>query len=283
MPSRITHRPLAPFAVEADVDRRSGLSPDDEAELRRLYQLEGLLVLRGQQLTMNEQIDLCSVFGPVLRDSRENYVVSNVRADALLGSKALLFHNDVPFVPLPYLGGSLHAIDVDEGVSATRFASGFRAYQRLPLPLRERVDGLNALQLRKRVEGRRTRLVDLRARDVAAVHPVVGHQAATGRPYLFVNEDMTGCIIGMTEAESDELLEQLFSYLYDEDDVYQQFWRNGDIVIWDNLALQHARHEVAPVGNRTLQRVTIAELGFYDQIPYDVASYEKLRTVPQPA
>jgi taurine dioxygenase len=281
MASGITSRPLAPFGVEVEVDVRK-LSSKDEEELRRLYHVDGLLLLRDQTLTMDEQIDLCSVFGPILRNSRENYIVSNVRDDGLLGNKALLFHNDVPFVPCPYLGGSLHALDVAEGVSATEFVSGFRAYERLPVSLRDRVEALTALQVRKRVEGRRTRLTDLHPRDCAAVHRLVGRLASTQRPYLFVNEDMTDSIVGVSEAESDALLDQLFSHLYAPGEVYEQVWRNGDIVIWDNLAVQHARREVAPIGNRTLQRVTIAELGFYDQIPYDLASYDGLRTVPQP-
>jgi taurine dioxygenase len=282
MRTAISHRPLAPFGIEVDVDLTSPLSDADENELRRLYAADGLLLFRNQSLTMDQQLDACSIFGPVLRDHIENYIVSNVREDGLLGNKELLFHNDIPFVPGPYLGGSLHALAVEEGASPTRFASAFRAYERLPQRLRDRIEGLNALQVRERAEGRRTRLADLQPLDNCAVHKVVGRQEGTERPYIFVNFDMTGCITSLPEAESDALLEELFAYLYDEDFIYDHRWRAGDLVIWNNLAIQHARHAVG-AGERTLQRVTIAQYGYWDQCPVDLPTFDRLLTINQPA
>lgn len=269
--------PGAPFGVEVKVDLSAAFADAEKAELRRLYQRDGLLLVREQRLTMDQQLDACSVFGPVLRNSRENYLVSNVRKDGLLGTRELLFHNDVPYVPAPYLGGSLHALEVDDGVSATRFASGLRAYQRLPGSLKSRIDGLNALHVRARALTRRTRLTDLQPSDNCAVHAVVGRQEGTQRPYLFVNTDMTGCIIGLAESESDALLDELFSHLYTAEEIYEHLWRPGDIVIWDNLALQHARSEIQG-GTRTLQRVTIARYGYWEQYPVDSPLYEALHT-----
>jgi taurine dioxygenase len=79
---------------------------------------------------------------------------------------------------------------------------------------------------------------------------------------------MTGCIIGLSPADSDALLEDLFGYLYAADHVQEQKWQLGDLVLWDNLAVQHARREAA-FGERTLQRVTIAEMGYARQYPSD--------------
>src|ERR1700741_3573719 len=217
----VTHRRLEPFGIEARIDPARGLSEQDKAELRRLYAEDGLLLIRGLALSMDEQLDLCSVFGPVMRGSRENYVVSNVRKDGLLGARELLFHNDVPYVPQPYLGGSLHALDVEPGVAATRFASGLRAYERLPAALRQRIDGLNALQVRERVEGRRNRLTDMQPADLCTLHPIVGRRTGDGRPYLFVNQAMTAAVVGLPEAESEALIEELFAQLYVEDAIYE--------------------------------------------------------------
>jgi taurine dioxygenase len=220
-----------------------------------------------------------------MRGSRENYLVSNVHKQGLLGIRELLFHNDVPYVPKPYLGGSLHAVEVEEGVSATRFCSGLRGYERLPQRLRDRVDGLNALQVRERVEGRRNRLTDMQPADLCTLHPIVGRRAGDGRQYLFVNQAMTACVVGMPEAESEALIEELFAHLYVEEAVYEHVWRTGDIVIWDNLAVQHARKPLGP-GTRTLQRVTLAEIGYWDQWPTDLATYDELHTFkdePAPA
>ena len=270
--------PGAPFGLEVKVDLTATFGPGEKEALRQLYQRDGLILVRDQKLSMDQQIGACSIFGPVLKDSRENYIVSNVREDGLLGSRELLFHNDVPYVPAPYLGGSLHALEVDKGVSATRFASGFKAYERLPADLRQRIDDLNALHVRARAFTRRTRLTDLLPADNCAVHALVGRQKDTGRPYIFACLDMTGCVIGMSEKESDALLEELFPYLYADEQVYDHVWRPGDIVIWDNLAIQHARKAVVG-GTRTLQRVTIAEYGYWDQYPVDLPTYEALHEV----
>ena len=268
----------APFGLEVKVDLSATFSPSEKQALRQLYQRDGLILVRDQRLSMEQQIEACSIFGPVLKNSRENYIVSNVREDGLLGTRELLFHSDVPYVPAPYLGGSLHALEVDDGVSATRFASGFKAYERLPANLRQRVDGLNALHVRARAFTRRTRLTDLIPTDNCAVHALVGRQKDTDRSYIFACLDMTACVIGMSEQESDGLLEELFSYLYADEQIYDHVWRPGDIVIWDNLAVQHARKAIAG-GRRTLQRVTIAEYGYWDQYPVDLPTYEALHEV----
>jgi taurine dioxygenase len=70
--------------------------------------------------------------------------------------------------------------------------------------------------------------------------------------------------------------------LYAEDEIYEHVWRTGDIVIWDNRAIQHARKPLAAAA-RTLQRVTIAEIGYWEQWPTDLPTYEALKTFkPQP-
>lgn len=266
----------APFGIEVDADLTRGFTPEEQMALRRLYRRDGLLLFRGQDLTMDQQLDACAIFGPVMRGSRENYLVSNVHEDGLLGDRELLFHNDVPYVPAPYLGGSLHAIDVDEGVSATRFASGMTGYERLPASLKARVDGRLALHIKGRGIGQRTRLTDLSPGDNCAVHELVGRQQETGRPYVFACVEMTGLVIGLPEPESEALLEELFGHLYQPEAVYEHHWQVGDIVIWDNLAVQHARSRIAG-GRRTLQRVTIAELGYWEQYPADLPTYDLLR------
>jgi taurine dioxygenase len=90
---------------------------------------------------------------------------------------------------------------------------------------------------------------------------------------------MTACLIGVPDAESDALIEEVLTYTYADDNVYEHKWQNGDIVIWDNLALQHAR---APVtgGVRTLQRVTIARLSYDAQYPADAAWFADLQEDP---
>ena len=275
--SLLEHCPIpgAPFGVEVKADLTRGFTAAEQEALRQLYRRDGLLLFRGQELSMEQQLDACEIFGPVMRDSIENYLVSNVLEEGMLGTRELLFHSDVPYVPAPYLGGSLHALEVDEGVSATRFASGFRAFERLPSDLQRQIDGKTALHVRARAFTRRTKLTDSLPGDNCAVHALVGRQSVTKRPYIFACKDMTALVAGMADADSDALLDTLFAHLYAPDNIYDHHWRKGDIVIWDNLAIQHARSAIQG-GRRTLQRVTIAELGYWDQYPADLATYDEL-------
>jgi len=269
----------APFGWEVPTDLTQNLSADVRDALARIYRRDGLLLFRNQSLTMDQQLDACEIFGPVLRGAMDNYLVSNVAEGGLLGNVELLFHNDIPFVPEPYLGGSLHAVDVDEdGAAPTRFASAFRAWDKLPEPLKVRLERLNALQVQGHMLDRRTTLADLTSGDSCAVHSVMGRQEGTDRPYLFVNLDMTACITALPADESDALLEELFAYLYDPANIYEHRWTKGDFVIWDNLAIQHAR---SAFGNadRTLQRVTIGRLGFWEQVPASLPLYQALQEV----
>jgi taurine dioxygenase len=159
-------------------------------------------------------------------------------------------------------------VEVSEGVSGTKFASGFRAYERLPQKLRNRVDGMKALFIRPRDESRRNKLIDSLPGDNCAVHALVQRQKGTARPYLFLNGQSTACLIGVPESESDAPIEELLSYVYAADNIYEHTWKNGDIVIWDNLALQHGRCKIMG-GTRTLQRVTIARFSYEEQYPAD--------------
>jgi len=266
---------LEPFGFAVELSSPELSSGQAEA-LRQHYLENGLLVVRGLRLSHAEQIAFCRNFGPVVESPSENFIVSNVEEQGLLGMRELLWHNDVPYLPSPYLGASLHALSVDAGAVGTRFASGYRAYENLPEELRRQVEGMKALHVRERVFDRPNRLTDLFEGDMCTVHDVVRANPVTGRRYLFVNQAWTALIIGLSEDESRRLQDELASHFYAPGEIHEHKWAEGDLVLWDNLALQHARGE-AGTGVRTLQRVTITEFGYGEQYPTDMrAIYEGL-------
>ena len=48
---------------------------------------------------------------------------------------------------------------------------------------------------------------------------------------------------------------EIYDHLYVAENAVEHRWRRGDIVLWDNLTLQHARGSLASAGRRVLQRV----------------------------
>jgi taurine dioxygenase len=180
-----------------------------------------------------------------------------------------LWHQDIAYVPEPFMSGCLFAVEVTEGVSPTRYASGFRAYDQLPHKLKARIEGMKAVFARPRAPEQPMRLADSWSGDNCAIHALVQRQRGTGRPYLFLNIQQAGLLIGLSEVDSDALREELCSYLYAPENVYDHRWRNGDLVLWDNRAFNHARDKVS-TGVRTLRRVTVARLGYDQQYPADL-------------
>lgn len=266
---------LEPFGFAVTL-ASSTPSAEEAAQLRRHFEQDGLLVVRGLRLSRREQIAFCRNFGPVQESPSENFIVSNVDEDGLLGTRELLWHNDVPYLPSPYLAASLHALRVDPQAVGTRFVSGFRAWERLPEATRRRIAGMKALHVRERVFDRTNRLTDLIEGDMCTVHDVVRVDPATGRQYLFINQAWTALIIGLPEAEGLALQDELNRHFYVQGEIHEHKWAEGDLVIWNNLAIQHSRGETGH-GARTLQRVTIAELGYEQQYPTDMrAIYQGL-------
>ena len=89
-----------------------------------------------------------------------------------------------------------------------------------------------------------------------AFHPVLMKQAKSADEALFVTEQQTELIQGMPREESDALLRLLFAHLYDDSHVYVHEWQPGDLIVWDNRAIQHARPELSAIP-RTLRRVSV--------------------------
>jgi taurine dioxygenase len=90
-----------------------------------------------------------------------------------------------------------------------------------------------------------------------AVHPVVLKHPRTGELLLYVNEQHARNIVELPEDESDELMDDLRERIRRPDNVYAHTWRVGDLIIWDNLALLHARTPWPKGEPRTLRRIQL--------------------------
>ena len=66
-------------------------------------------------------------------------------------------------------------------------------------------------------------------------HPAVVRHPETGAPVLFVNPGFTIRFSGMSEGESEELVDQLATHATKPENVYRHRWQAGDVVLWDNF------------------------------------------------
>jgi len=258
---------LFPFGVEIDFDMREPLDGTAQAELRRLRLKHHLLLFKGQHLSLADQERVMKYLGPILTDEDDRMdFISNDDTQGILGSGKIGFHSDLAFTPHPFPTISLHAVDVVDDATSTTFASGALAYKALPEALKARLRGLQALHCLALDSETRTHDLDVPPEFPRTIHPLVKPHPESGEDILYAIFQQTDRILGLPAETSEALLSALFVYLYASDNTYEHRWHNGDFLIWDNVALQHARLETATTP-RTLQRVTGGELGLRKMYP----------------
>jgi alpha-ketoglutarate-dependent taurine dioxygenase len=85
------------------------------------------------------------------------------------------------------------------------------------------------------------------------VHPVVRMNAHTKRRSLYLNQFCLDSICELPAAEGAALLNELYEHCLGPEFVYTHQWRDGDVLVWDNLTLMHRLHQV-PEALRVLHR-----------------------------
>jgi taurine dioxygenase len=139
----------------------------------------------------------------------------------------------------------------------TSFASTTAAYEALSDDMKRRIEGLKNVhsyryyraknieaQKEERARGGRVIqehvLTEEQLKSVPDVEtPVVRTHPVTKRKGLFVNEAHTSHIVGMAKDESERLLGELYRHIVKPEFIYTHSWRPGDLLMWDNAAVQH--------------------------------------------
>lgn len=263
--------PIFPaFGVEIQGLNLAEPIPSESAmELRRLFRNHHLLVVRGQQLSIDDQLRFVQSFARVqkFRNGLFHAYISNILGDPT-GRDRLPFHSDGAFLNNPVWGLSLYGEEVASVSSPTTFVSSVRACAALPEPLRDRIAGLSVMHIldREPPQGRNRRVridqLDSSApenRYHRAIHPIVRPFGDGDGPALFVNEFHTSHVVGMDLEESEALLQDLFVLAYSPEHVYEHRWFRDDLLVWNNIALQHGRPRTVDDTPRTLRRMVLTD------------------------
>jgi taurine dioxygenase len=136
------------------------------------------------------------------------------------------------------------------------FASGSAAYDALESAMKQRLEGLRAVNYYVYNSVKRNDKQAVNA-DAQAVHPVVRTHDVTNRKALYVNRLMSVCIEDMAREESDKLLNFLFDHGERPEFIYTHVWRKGDLIVWDNRNSMHARTDFPSDQRRLLLRTTV--------------------------
>ena len=282
-------------ALGADVRGVDLSAPVDDATmeaLRDAWTEHLVLLFRGQSLDDPELLDAARIFGELQvggnlafmqRGRREDSnlmslhpeitIVSNLDEDGRptqsntgLGSDEVVWHSDNSYIELPPAGSMLYAIELPvDGGGDTSFNNQFLAYETLPADLKTAIEGKSQRHDSSRNSAgvlRPSATLPATPEEVEGpVHPLVRLHPATGRKALYLGRRRvwpSNYIIGLSNEESEALLDRLWDHATKPEFAWTHRWRVGDVVLWDNRCAMHFRSEVDPTQSRVMHRTQIA-------------------------
>jgi taurine dioxygenase len=248
------------------------------AAIEQAWHDHAVLLFRGQDLSDDELIAFSRRLGdldwaPVQENGRrfvegkpEIYIVSNVLgADGQpigsLGAGEAVWHTDMSYLPKPPKASMLYAKEIPPAGGDTHFASMYAAYDSLPAALKARCQGLMVKHDGTYNSGGYLRAGVTPTEDPRAapghLHPLVCRHPATGRSMLYLGRRRLAYIDGLPLAESEALLDELWSHATRPEIAWTNHWRVGDLVLWDNRCTMHRRDPFDAAARRIMHRTQI--------------------------
>ena len=222
------------------------------AAIKAAHLKHGVIVIRGQSMTPDDQIRFSRRFGTlaihVLEDQLleghpEILLVSNKTEDGRyvgLPDAGRFWHTDQSYEEKPALGSLLFAIEVPaDGSGDTRFCDMTSAYDALTDDMKTRLDGLRGKHIYNHSHENFSLNGEQQDRLPGYDHPLVRTHPETGRKALYLGGKLLKFIVGMDETESVMLLDDLYGHCQDDRFIYKHKWRQGDLVFWDNRCTMH--------------------------------------------
>ena len=235
----------------------------------------GLLVFPGQHSVDDEaQIRLAALWGspppsPWEAHSGGGSLFTRISIDASHGPPTGLdcaFHTDMSFTERVPDVAILRPVVIPPGerCGGTTWADSRAALQHLDPALVQELRGRSA----RHVVGERfARKMALNYGDESGgavanrfaegcTHPIVAVHPRTGDELLFVNPRYTRYVIGLADADSDDLLQRLFAAFDRPELQFTHWWHMGDVVVWDEHRTVHRAPDDLGTHDRELRRCT---------------------------
>jgi taurine dioxygenase len=243
--------PITPVigAEISGVDISKPLGNRTYQEIHDALMAHQVIFFRDQNMTLDQHKDFGRHFGELHIHPSEpapdgHPEIITIHADenskAVAGMK---WHSDVSCDDTPPMGSILHMHTVPLTGGDTMFASMYRAYETLSEPIKEMIDGLSAwhesLHVHRDRLGHKGQLRDGVDVYPQNLHPMVCSHPVTGRKVLFVNENFTTRIEGLSRNESDGILKILFDHIATPEFHCRFRWKPNSVAFWDNRCAQH--------------------------------------------
>ncbi len=288
----ISLKPFKPeFVAEiSDVDLSRPLTDEVFGEVEAAFNRYAVLVFHDQPLTEEQQLAFAQRFGE-LEISVQPFVstpgnkrrlsqpgfsdISNLDENGQLLPKVdnrnlinlanQYWHTDSSFKRTPGKMSMLSAQAVVPAGGETEFADMRAAWDALPAARRQKLEGLVAEHdyFRSRLMvglDPTTISAERRAMRPPVPQMLVRTHAASGRKSLYLASHITR-IVGMDDAESRRLVDELTAHATQPDFVHSHRWAIDDVVMWDNRCTMHRGRPHDENVRRAMRRATVMDAG----------------------
>jgi alpha-ketoglutarate-dependent taurine dioxygenase len=243
-------------AIITDVDL-ANLTDESWAQIHAAFLEYGVLVFPGQHLEQEAQgvfarrlgrIEQLSPkqTGPTIEFTNRKEDGSLVNSDEqafkiMKGNEG--WHTDSTYMPLASKAAMLAALVVPPEGGETEFADMRAAWDALDEDTQAKLQGLCAYhsiyysQARAGFIHKTDHLYGFHDKG-APLRPIIKTHPETGRKSIYTGRHAYG-VPGLSEAESETLLNKLMEDACRPPRVYKHVWQPGDIVVWDNRCLMH--------------------------------------------
>ncbi len=196
----------------------------------------------------------------------EIYVVSNVKDDkgdpiGSLGDGEAVWHTDMSYEVNPPLASMLTAREIPASGGSTWFCDMIGAYGDLPEALKQRIAKLKIKHDGTYNSGGFVRAGVTPTDDPIAapgtLHPAVIRIPETNDLALYLGRRRMSYASGLSLADSEALLDELWRYPVEPHRIYTHSWQIGDLVLWDNRTTMHRRDAFPASERRRMHRTQI--------------------------
>ena len=252
----------------------NALTDDQWRSVEEAWYQYAVLVFPGQHIEEKAQVALGERIGNLERlvSDHKAVPISNRRADGkavdeesdhfqiLKGNEG--WHTDSTYMPVSARASILSAQVVPAEGGETEWADMRAAFDALDESTQGRIRDLAAYHSlfysqakvgHKPQKGASYGLDDqnIPLRPLVKIHPV------TGCPTLFIGRHAHG-IPGLSDAESESLLEELTAFACQPPRVFAHKWQSGDVVMWDNRCVLHRARPYDYSQPRIMRHVRVA-------------------------
>src|SRR3990167_1112635 len=225
-------------------------------ELTHLFAQHHLLIIRNQQLNEEQLIEISRLFGepapalvPTYRlekyplITRHTNVKDNDRLPKGVVAPEYVFHADSYFTSNPSKATLFYCLKAPTHGGETHFVDMCSAYDRLDAATKSFISD-------KKVSYKNAFV-----NQPAVSHPLVRIHPITKRKALFVNIHRALGIDGMSDEDAIALVEKLYIHATEDEYVYKHQYRDGDLLIWNNVTTMHAATPIVDSEERLLYRI----------------------------